>query len=89
VQAPRAKLLLIDVLRFQNTVGGKQNDIAGFKIDSRLLVFGIGQEAQRHAFAARGRRLDLRDELFLVELVVRELCRRAHRFAAQCAVDER
>src|SRR5216110_427998 len=62
LQSLRTELFLSRILGFQDAIRSEKNDVARLQVDGRLIILGIGNEAERHAFQADGLHLTFADQ---------------------------
>ena len=62
LQSFRTELFLSSILGFQDAIRSEKNDVSRLQVDGRLIILGIGNEAERHAFQADGLHLTFADQ---------------------------
>src|SRR5260370_15913922 len=61
-QALQAKFLFLDIFRFDDAVGSKNDHVAGLQIENGVVVFRAGKQAERHAFQTNRNHVTIPDE---------------------------
>src|SRR2546423_3695941 len=61
-QTFRAELFQGGILRFEDAIRSEKNNVTRLQVDGRLIVLGIGNEAERHAFQVNRPHLTIADQ---------------------------